>query len=195
MKAAIVVLLPVFVMMSPMTVRNANSQVELMVGGGLNGPLGDYGDQAKIGWAFMTGAGLRIAKFVSLGAEIGFYGSSAQDEMLEGFSPETELSMRIEQYAGTAKILIPVQNHNLFAKGLIGSYRGVANVSSPLGDASVSNTDLGYGFGGGVMINGERNSSFFLDVTYHTIDFDGADSKTHFISYSAGAIVGINLFD
>jgi hypothetical protein len=45
------------------------------------------------------------------------------------------------------------------------------------------------------LINGENNSSFFLDVTYHHVSFDGADSATEFVTFSAGAVWAFSLFE
>jgi hypothetical protein len=196
MKAIATVLVATALVILPMAVQNANAQLEVTLGGGLNSPMGDYGDEANAGYAFMTGVAYRLAPFLAVGAEIGLYGNSASDDVLAGFTPGTELSTRIVQYAGMAKVLIPVGRHNLFAKGLLGSYDGTAKLTSPVfGEASISNSELGYGIGGGFLIRGERSSSFFLDVTYHHIAFDGSTIDTNFMTYSVGAVFGINLFE
>jgi hypothetical protein len=156
MKSVATVLVAAVVFVTPMAVQDANGQVEFTLGGGLNSPMGDYGDQANVGYAITTGIGYRLARFLSVGVEIGFYGNSASDAVLAGLAPGTEMTSRIEQYAGTAKWFIPAGNHNLFLKGVFGSYRGTAKVTSPLGEFNLSNTDPGYGLGGGLLINGKK---------------------------------------
>ena len=91
-------------------------------------------------------------------------------------------------------MLLPVRQHNVYAKGVVGNYRGSVKVSSSLGDQEANNTELGYGIGGGLLINGDRNSSLFLDVTYHHVAYDGADIDTNFLTISAGGVFGFNLF-
>ncbi len=182
MKAITTIFVAAALVITPMAVQNAHAQLEFSLGGGLNSPMGDWGDQVNAGYAFMTGVGYRLAPFLVVGAEVGLYGNSASDDLLVGFSPGTEMKTRLEQYAGMAKVLVPVGQHNLFAKGLLGTYRGTAKVTSPLGNAEVSNSDMGYGIGGGFLIRGERGSSFFLDVTYHNIAFDGGNADTNFMT-------------
>jgi len=188
MKAIAIVLVAAAITVAPMAVQNAHAQFELTVGGGVNSPLGEFADQADLGYAVMTGAGYRLTPFLVLGAEISLYGNSGSDELLSGLSPGTEVSTRIMQYAGMAKVLIPFGSHNLFAKGLIGNYRASAKVTGPLGVAEGKNSETGYGLGGGLLIGGAGRSSFFLDMTYHTIAFDGATENTNFVTYTAGAV-------
>jgi len=179
----------------PLAVQNAQAQLELTMGAGLNTPLGDFKDEIKNGWVFSTGVGYRIAPVLVVGAQVGFFGSNASDVIMEGLSPGSEVTTTIQQFAGYAKVLIPVGKHNVFAKGVLGSYRGIIKYSGPLGDAKGENTDPGYGIGGGVMVNGDTNTSFFLDVTYHHVSFDDTSVDTNFMSYSLGGVFRVNLFD
>jgi hypothetical protein len=178
-----------------MAAHDAYGQLELTLGAGANTPMGDYGDQMKTGYAVVTGLGIRVMPLLVVGAELSFYGNSATDEALAGLGGEAEVSGRIQQYAGMAKLLLPVGNHNVFAKGVVGNYRATAKVSSSIGEASASNSALGYGLGGGLLINGARNSAFFLDVTYHRVSYDGSDIDTTFFTFSAGAVIRVNLFE
>ena len=188
MKAIATLLTVAALIVAPVAVQNAHAQFEFTLGGGLNSPMGEYGDQVDLGYAFMTGVGYQLTPFLVVGAEVSLYGNSASDELLSGFSPGTEMSTRIAQYAGMAKVLVPFGNHNVFAKGLLGSYRGSAKLTGPLGQAEVKTSDLGYGIGGGLLIGGESNSKFFLDATYHRISYDGSTEDTDFVTYTAGAI-------
>ena len=177
---------------SPMAVQNAHGQLELTLGGGISSPQGDYGDQADTGWALTTGVGYRVAPFFALGAEVGFVGNSSTDESL-GVS--YDVSTSIQHYTGMAKVLFPVGRHNVYGKGVLGSYRGIAKVSGPLGEASAENTDPGYGIGGGFMVNGDKPSSFYFDIMYHQVKYDGDDEATKFVTYNVGGVFTINLFN
>jgi hypothetical protein len=171
MKSLITILAAAVLLAAPMAVQNAHAQVEFTLGAGLNTPLGEYGDEVKAGYAIITGVGYRLMPYVAIGADVSFYGNSATDDVLEGYGDGWELKSSIQQYSGVLKLLLPVRQHNVYAKGVVGNYRASVKVSSPIGDQKVSITELGYGLGGGLLINGDRNSSLFLDVTYHHIAF------------------------
>lgn len=195
MKALLAFALAAGLIIAPAVVQNAHAQLELTLGGGLNAPLGDFRDEIKNRWVFSTGLGYQIAPVLAVGVELGFFGSEASDDITAGLSPGSEVTTRIHQYAGYARIMVPVKQHSVFAKGVLGSYRGVIKYSGPLGDAKGENTDPGYGIGGGVMINGDHNSAFFLDVMYHHVSFDDSSVDTNFMSYSLGGVFRISLFD
>jgi hypothetical protein len=176
-------------------VPNANAQIELIFGGGLSSPMGEYGDQTNTGWAFTTGLGFQVAPVLVVGAELGFFGNSGSDDLLAGFSPGTEMKTTIHQYAGFARLMLPAGKHNVFAKGVVGSYRGVVKVKSPLGDAEAENTDPGFGIGGGILINGAHNTAFVLDAMYHRVSYDGAPEPTSLMTFSVGGIFRFSLSD
>jgi hypothetical protein len=195
MKSITTLLAAAAILVAPVAAQNAHGQVELTLGGGMNSPLGEYGDQVNAGYAVTAGIGYRFMPLIVVGAEVSLYGNKGSDELLAPLGPTYEMSSRIQQYAGMAKLLLPVGNHNVFAKGLVGSYRASATVSGPLGEASASNSEVGYGLGGGLLINGSRNSSLYLDVTYHHIAYDGSDIDTNFLTFSAGGVFRFSLFD
>jgi hypothetical protein len=195
MKSLLTILAAAAVLAMPLAVHNAHAQVEFTLGAGLNKPLGDYGDEVKAGYAIITGVGYRLMPYVTLGAEISFYGNSATDEVLDGYGDGWELKSSIQQYTGVLKLLLPVRQHNVYAKGVVGNYRGSVTVSSPAGELEANLTDLGYGLGGGLLINGDRSSSLFLDVTYHHIVFEDSTVDTNFLTFSAGGVFAFNLFN
>ena len=158
-------------------------------------PTGEYSDEVKSGYAIITGVGYRVMPYVTVGAEISFYGNSATDEALEGYGDGWDLKSSIHQYSGVLKLLLPVRQHNLYAKGVVGNYRGSVKITNPIQDVEASMTDLGYGLGGGLLINGHRSSSLFLDVTFHSIAFEDADNNTNFFTFSAGGVFAFNLFN
>jgi hypothetical protein len=175
----------------PVAVQNANAQIELSFGAGMNSPLGDYGDQANKGYALNAGLGYRILPLAVLGVEASYNGNKASDEVLEGLGDGYEMSSSILQYSALAKLVLPVGDHSVFAKGSVGFYRASAKVSGPLGDGSFNTTEPGYGIGGGFIINGSKSSSFFADATYHRVAFD--DGDTNYITIMAGALIKFDL--
>ena len=195
MKSIATLLAAAVLLIAPVAVQDAHGQVELTLGGGMNSPLGEYGDEVNAGYAVTGGIGYRFMPLIVVGAEVSLYGNKASDELMAGLAPGTQVSTRIQNYAGMAKLLIPVRNHNVFAKGLVGTYRSSVSVSSYLGDVSVSNSELGYGLGGGLLINGSSGSALFLDVTYHTVPHDGSEANSNFLAFSAGGVFRFNLFD
>lgn len=195
MKALWGTIMAIGLVVAPFGVQNARAQMELTLGGGLNTPLGDFKSEIKNGWVFTTGVGYQIAPVLVIGAEVGFFGSSASDDIMAGLSPGSDVSTRIQQYAGYARAMVPVGRHHVFAKGKLGSYRGVINYSGPLGEAKAENTDPGYGIGGGVLINGDHNSALFLELMYHHVSYDDSSVDTNFMSYSLGGVFRISLFD
>lgn len=195
MKAIAIILTVTACLMAPIAAQNAHAQLELTLGAGLNSPTGEYGDQMKVGYAVITGVGYRLMPYLAVGAEFDLYGNSGSDEVLAGFAPGTELTSTIQQYAGVAKLLVPVGNHHVFAKGLVGSYHGKAKASGPTGSGEASNSNVGYGLGTGFLIQGERSSSFFLEVMYHHIPFEGGSADVNFFSFNAGAVFAISLSD
>lgn len=188
MKAFAVVLAVTALVAAPIGVQNAHAEFEMTLGAGVNSPMGDYGDQAKTGYAITTGIGYRFMPFIVVGAEANFYGNGASDDVLDALGSGYDMKSTIQQYSGVVKVLVPVSDHNVYLKGGVGNYRGSAKFESPSGDLEINMSDFGYGLGGGFLINGARNSAFYLEATYHSVAFDEGEGDTNFIAYHAGAI-------
>ena len=192
MKLFIVLAATAVLLVAPL-VQDANAQIEFTLGGGVNTPLGDYGDQANTGYAVSAGLGYRIVPLAVLGIETSYSGNKAPDEVTDAVGPGYDLTMNILQYALLAKFVFPMGDHNMFLKGTVGNYRASAKVSGPLGDASITLTEPGYGIGGGFLVNGSETSAFFADLTYHFVDYGGDGGETSFFTITAGALIRFNL--
>lgn len=188
MRAASRTLLMGWILAAPLFVQNAAGQFQLTLGGGANQPIGAYADEAKTGFGLTAGLGYEAFSYFVVGLETSFYANQASDETLESLGDGYDLSTRVQQITGFLRVQLPVGEHHLFAKGVVGSYLGSAKLTAPSGSVSVRNTDPGYGLGGGFLINGARGTSFFADATYHSVTYDGADEATSFMSYSIGAL-------
>lgn len=194
MKSVMMLMAVALVLVTPAAVQNANAQLELTMGGGVNAPLGEYGDQAKTGYALTGGLGYRIMPLAVIGVEASYNGNGATDDATATLGSGYDLSSSILQYSAMAKLMLPVGIHNVFVKGSVGNYRGSAKLSGPLGSASIANTELGYGLGAGFLINSAANSSFFADFTYHQVSYEeGTDSN--FYTITVGAVFKFDLFN
>lgn len=186
MLAAIAILL-----VAPSAVQDANAQIELTLGGGVNAPQGEFGDQFSTGYTFTAGLGYRVVPLAVIGGEVSYSGNSAPDEVTQAVGPGYELTSNILQYAMIAKLIVPVGDHSVFAKGSFGYYRATAKASGPLGSGSITVSDPGYGVGAGFLFNGGSSTAFFADVTYNHVNFDG-NADTNFFTITAGAVFRFN---
>jgi hypothetical protein len=193
MKVLTTLLAATLIFAAPPIVQNARAQGEFWLGVGMNAPQGEFGDETNNGFALTSGLGIRPLPLLLVGVELNYYGNKAADEVVEAVGPDIDMSLRILQYGGVVKALLPVLNHHVYAKGNVGYYRGTAKVSSPLGEAKVSNNELGFGIGGGLMINGSKNSALYMEIIRHHIRYDDADIDTNFLTFSAGAVFSFDL--
>jgi len=194
MKTIMTFLASAILLAAPLAVQNANAQIEITMGGGLNTPLNDYGDQINPGYALTAGFGYRFIRFAALGVEASYNGNKASDDALAGLGDEYEMTASILQYSAMARLVLPVGNHALFAKGTVGNYRGSAKLSGPLGEGSVTNTELGYGLGAGFVIGGNKSTSLIADVTYHQVAYGGESGDVNYLTISVGALIKLDLF-
>jgi len=194
MKSIMVLVTSAVLLVAPMAVQNANAQLEITLGGGLNTPLNDYGDQINPGYALTAGFGYRVIRFAALGVEASYSGNKASDDALAHLGDQYEMSASILQYSAMARLVFPIGNHALFAKGTVGNYRGSAKLSGPLGEGSVTNTEWGYGLGAGFVIGGKKNTSLFADMTYHQIAYGGESGDVDYLTITVGALIEFDLF-
>jgi hypothetical protein len=180
---------------APVAVQNANAQLELTMGAGLNTPMADYGDQVNMGYTLNAGLGYRFMPYAAVGMEASYSGNGASDDAMAGLADGYSMSSSIMHYAVVAKLIAPAFGHNVYAKGSWGNYRGSAKVSGPVTTGSVNFTDSGYGLGGGFVINGSKSTSLIADITYHHVAFgdEGEDATTYF-TFTVGALVSFDLF-
>jgi opacity protein-like surface antigen len=153
------------------------SSFEFGVGGGMNFPMGDIGDGMNNGYNFNASLGYKVVPMFIIGAEFGFWGNGATDEIIAALGPDGDMSMKALQFTAMAKYMFPVNVHNFYAKGLVGGYRLAADTESALGDFSVSDTNFGFGVGGGFQFGGMKNSSIYAEGIYHRINGETADGE------------------
>ncbi|MEE9268986.1 MAG: outer membrane beta-barrel protein [Candidatus Krumholzibacteria bacterium] len=163
---------------------------EFGVGGGLNLPLGDIGDGMNNGYSFNASVGYNVAPMFIIGAEFGFFGSSASDQTLALLGTGSEFSLSSVQFTAMAKYKFPMAVHHMYAKALAGGYRLATDLTSPLGTFDISSTNFGMGIGGGFQFNGFKNSSIYTEGIYHRVS--GASADGEFVTLNLGMMFSFN---
>lgn len=194
MKSIMTLVVSAILLSAPLAVQNANAQLELNMGAGLNKPLGDYADEINAGYALTGGLAYRFSPYAALGMEATYNGNKFSDDAMAGLADGYDMSSSIIQYSAVAKLIYPFGNHSMFAKGIVGNYRASAKVSGPEGDGSVTITDFGYGFGAGFQFAGNETTSLLADVTYHSVAFGDGPDNTNYMTFTLGALIKFDLF-
>ena len=165
---------------------------ELGALGGINMPTGDLGDGMDKGYMVGVNAGFRPMPLLVIGAEVAYYGNGATDDVLALLGTGADMSMNIWQYTAMAKLMAPLMgNHNIYAKGLVGAYNATAKLENIplLGNLEASDTNLGFGIGGGLRINGVSKSSFFVEGMFQHINGEGASAE--FFTVAGGILFSL----
>lgn len=187
MKSIIVLAATAFLLVSLVVVQDASAEIEVTLGGGVNAPQGEYGDEVNTGFVLTAGLGYRVVPLLVLGGDVTYSHNKAPDEVTQAVGPGYELTSSIAQYSLVAKLVLPVKQHNVFAKVSWGNYRATAKASGPLGSGELKISDPGYGLGGGFLINSSSSGAFFSDVTWNHVNFDGSD--TSYFTITIGALI------
>jgi len=163
---------------------------EFGLAAGLNMPLGDMGDGMNNGYNFNASVGYNVIPMLVIGAEFGVFGNGGTDETIAALGPNGDFSMTSMQFAAMTKYMVPVAVHNLYAKGLAGAYRTSSSVKSVLGDFEVSDTNFGFGLGGGFQFKGGGNAAVYAEGMYHRISGEAADAE--FAMFNFGMLFSFN---
>jgi len=161
---------------------------ELGLGAGMNMPTGTFGDGMNNGYGINAQVGYRMMEMLVLGAEFGYYGNGANDEML-ALSGASGLDTRVMQFTGMAKVMLPVLSvHNVYGKGVAGMYNVKQSFEGVplLGSGDISDTKFGAGFGAGFRFNGMAKTSFYVEGMFHNVFGDTEDLR--FWSTGAGVL-------
>ena len=164
---------------------------ELGASGGINFPTGTISDGMKNGFGLNANAGYRAIEMLVVGAEFGYYGNGAKDDLLAA-SGIGGIDTRILQFTGMAKLMMPVmQAHNIYGKGVAGLYNVKQTFEDmPLfGSGDVSDTKFGAGIGAGLRVNGVSKASFYIEGMFHNVFGDTEDLR--FFATTAGVLVAL----
>jgi hypothetical protein len=167
-----------------------DSKVELAATGGLSMPTGDWSDGTKNGYTFGFSAGFRPINMLVVGGEIMYYGNGATDDVLAALGTGADVNTNIIQYSFMAKAMFPVATtHNVYAKGIVGGYNSTVKFENIpiLGSDETSNTNVGFGIGGGFRLNGSNRYSLIAEGMFHHIN--GEVDSAQMLTFMAGILV------
>ncbi len=163
---------------------------EIGLGGGLNLPLGDLGDGMNKGYNFNASVGYSVLPMLVIGAEFGYFGNGGSDETIAALGPGGDFSMTAQQFTTMVKWIVPVAAHGVYAKGLAGGYRMSSNVTTSLGDLGASDTNFGFGIGGGFQFKGSTKYSLYAEGIYHRISGEASDGE--YATFNVGVLFSLN---
>ena len=177
---------------TPAFAQPMSGKFELAASGGVNMPTGDIGDGTNTGYVFAGSAGIRVMPMLVLGAEFGYYSNGASDDVLAALGAGADMTTSFTQYAVMGKFMFPMlTDHNMYAKGLVGAYTATVSFENlPLiGSGETSDTNFGFGIGGGLRLNGSSKYSFFAEGMFHNIMGETQDAQM--FSATAGILVAL----
>jgi opacity protein-like surface antigen len=155
--------------------------------GGAGIPTGDFGNAASTGWHLgATGTHMMNDQW-GIGGDLGYHawgGSSDANSAAEVlFGPGSKFSYTAFQATAHAVMTFPTQsNVKPYANAGLGVYDIGSKLSSPTGDATSSDTKLGFNFGGGMNFVSSGNMRWGLDAAYHIVP----DSNSNFDFFTLG---------
>ena len=157
--------------------------VQFSVGGGLDLPLGDFDDAAKVGFHGLAGVSYAPAEWKGFGIQA--------DGNFSRFSDDTPLDIKFQLIYGTANAIYKFQTAETsrFKPYLIGGV-GVYNFDAKGDDVPTgvdSETKFGINAGAGFDI-GAGSVALFLEGRFHDVFTDGSNVK--FIPITVGVRFG-----
>lgn len=177
---------------TPAFAQPMSGKFELGMSGGVNMPVGDLGDGTKTGYVIGASAGYHLMPMLVVGAEFAYYGNGATDDVLAALGPGADMNTNFTQYTAMVKFMVPVlTKHNLYAKGVAGAYTATVDFQNmpPLGSGSVSDTNMGFGIGGGIRLNGDTKYSLFAEGMFHHVT--GESESAELVTASAGVLISL----
>jgi outer membrane protein with beta-barrel domain len=151
--------------------------------GGVGFPTGDYGNVASTGWNLgLTGTNM-VNENWGFGGDLGYHswgGSNDMNAVAETlYGPGSSWSWSAIQATGHATYAFSTtSNVKPFAHMGLGLYSISAKLDSPSGNATDSQSKLGFNLGGGVNFATHGNRTWGFDGTYHVIPADGTNVDT-----------------
>ncbi|HET7603772.1 MAG TPA: outer membrane beta-barrel protein [Gemmatimonadales bacterium] len=167
---------------------HAQTPVSFGVGGGVNIPLSDFGDAAKLGFQ-----GTALVEFAPANLPVGFRVDGTYQQ--NNFSDDLEADGKFQQIYGTADVMYTFKtapesriHPYLIAGG------GVYNMKAKVDGVGDSGSDTKFGVNGGAGFNMSAGSAtVFLEARFHNVftsDDDTGASNTNFIPITIGVKFG-----
>ena len=165
-------------------VSTAHAQgAEFSLGGGIDNPLGDFNDAAKLGFH-----GLAVVSFVPEGAPVGFQ----IDGNYSQFSDDTPLDVKFQMIYGTANVVYKFKTSETTTVRpyLIGG-GGVYNFKTKGDDvpSGVDDSQTKFGINAGAGFDFKLGSAgLFIEGRFHDVFTEGSDLQ--FIPITLGLRFG-----
>ena len=167
---------------------HAQTPVSFGVGGGVNVPLSDFGDQAKLGFQ-----GTALVEFAPANLPVGFRVDGTYQQ--NNFSDDVGVDGKFQQIYGTADVMYTFKtapesriHPYLIAGG------GVYNLKAKVDGVDDTGSDTKFGVNGGAGFNMSAGSAtVFLEARFHNVftsDDDTGASNTNFIPITIGVKFG-----
>jgi opacity protein-like surface antigen len=169
----------------PTGAQAQGTPVQFSVGGGVDLPLGDFDDAAKLGFHGLVGVSYAPAEWKGFGIQ--------GDGNFSRFSDDTDLDINFQMIYGTANALYKFQTAETtrFKPYLIGGI-GVYNLDVKGDDVPTgvdSETKFGINAGAGFDIGiGGGSAALFLEGRFHNVFTE--DESTQFIPFTVGVRFG-----
>jgi len=162
-------------------------KLALSISGGMNLPQGDLSEGTKNGSALGAGLVYCLNSRLSIGGEFVMNHYDAEDDLQAVYGSDASADLDIYQYTGFLRMTaVSSTRHHLYMKGLLGAYTGKVSVRVGSYELEDSDTELGFGVGGGLQINGSRGSSLYLESLYHHVAAE--DGGADFVTATVGVL-------
>jgi len=177
------------VMATSLSAADRKGMIGVGVGGGALLPMGDFGDESKLGWRAGVGAGYFVTNEIAIGATGAFSNNKASDDLLTALqvidSTITDAKTQIIEFGAWGKYFFKMQSDKVapYVKAGVGGYNAKAKVESGSGSASASETNLGINGGVGAMFSVSPTASIFVEGAFHNIF---SDPSANYITATAG---------
>jgi outer membrane protein with beta-barrel domain len=149
---------------------------EFALGGGIGVPLGDFDDEAKLGWH-----GLAAVSFVPEGWPVGIqFDGSYQQFGMDDAGGFTGLKRRFIQGTGNVVFKFKSSEESTFRPYLIGGvgiYNGKTTAEDDPGDV-LGGGETDFGINGGVGFDFKAGGAgLFIEGRFHNVFTDGANTR------------------
>ena len=151
--------------------------------GGMGIPTGDYSNAASTGYQFGATGTHYVNDMWGFGGDLAYHGWGASSDMkdaLELAYPGEDAKLNFTALQATAHATMSFQNSGNvrpYAQFGLGLYNIGAKFSSTSGDATDSQSKLGYNIGAGMNFLTSSNMQWGLSGAYHIIPVDSGDSN------------------
>lgn len=160
------------------------------VGGGLLLPMGDFGDQSKLGWRAVGAGGYFVTNEIAIGPTVAFSNNKIKDVFLTALqaadSTITDAKTQIIEFGAWGKYFFGQMEAGRlvpYVKAGLGGYNAKFKIESSSGSTSASETNLGINGGVGALYWATPTVNLFLEGAFHNIF---SDPSANYLTVTTG---------